>query len=222
MRLGIRIKELRQAKELSQPELAEKIGIERSYLSKLENDKSVPSNETFSALLSAFGISIGEFLSGKDWSAEQARLRQIPDVEYWFKVKEQAQFDSQRRYLFGRSALIVMAVTLFYVGMSKPLFSEVRYQYESRGIILLEESKLVFRNWQELIDRTCNEGNIEYEKKRLEMSGRYDEEILSFSEKRGDHFYIRIGIIKSPMSPEESTPGCRSWVSYCLEPALWG
>jgi transcriptional regulator with XRE-family HTH domain len=30
---------------LSQPELAEKIGSEQSYLSKLENDKYVPSNE---------------------------------------------------------------------------------------------------------------------------------------------------------------------------------
>ncbi|MCL1076679.1 XRE family transcriptional regulator [Parashewanella spongiae] len=51
MTLGQIIKQIRVEKALSQPELAEKIGIEQSYLSKLENDKSLPSNEMLQAIL---------------------------------------------------------------------------------------------------------------------------------------------------------------------------
>jgi len=43
MNFGERIKQLRTARNMTQPQLAEAIGIEQSYLSKLENDKSVPS-----------------------------------------------------------------------------------------------------------------------------------------------------------------------------------
>ena len=47
MRLGERLRQLRQARDLTQPELADAIGIEQSYLSKLENDKYVPSADIF-------------------------------------------------------------------------------------------------------------------------------------------------------------------------------
>ena len=49
--LGQQLKQLRNNKKLSQPEFAQQVGIEQSYLSKLENDKSIPSNEIFRALL---------------------------------------------------------------------------------------------------------------------------------------------------------------------------
>ena len=40
MTLGQYIKQLRTDMELSQPQLAERMQVEQSYLSKLENDKS--------------------------------------------------------------------------------------------------------------------------------------------------------------------------------------
>ena len=60
--LGIRFKSLRSNKGLSQPELAEAVGIEQSYLSKLENDKSFPSDEIFLALLETMKVDLNEFL----------------------------------------------------------------------------------------------------------------------------------------------------------------
>ena len=39
MKLGEKIKKLRNDAELTQPELADKAQIEQSYLSKLENEK---------------------------------------------------------------------------------------------------------------------------------------------------------------------------------------
>ena len=59
--LGQQVKQLRNNKKLSQPEFAQQVGIEQSYLSKLENDKSIPSNEIFRALLIALDLSIDEF-----------------------------------------------------------------------------------------------------------------------------------------------------------------
>jgi len=49
MNIGEKIKQLRTEKNLTQPQLAEAIGIEQSYLSKLENDKSTPSADIFQA-----------------------------------------------------------------------------------------------------------------------------------------------------------------------------
>ena len=54
MKLGERIKQLRNDAELTQPELAVKAGIEQSYLSKLENEKSTPSFEILTKIASAF------------------------------------------------------------------------------------------------------------------------------------------------------------------------
>jgi transcriptional regulator with XRE-family HTH domain len=55
MTLGTKLIRLRTEHNLSQPELSQKMGIEPSYLSTLENDKSVPSNEIFNNILQAFG-----------------------------------------------------------------------------------------------------------------------------------------------------------------------
>ena len=54
MTLGEQLKKLRNAKDLSQPDLANIAGIEQSYLSKLENDKSIPSNDISRKLLLHF------------------------------------------------------------------------------------------------------------------------------------------------------------------------
>ncbi|NQY36087.1 MAG: helix-turn-helix transcriptional regulator [Alteromonadaceae bacterium] len=56
MIFGEQFKKYRSDLGLSQPQLSELTGIEQSYLSKLENDKSVPSNEIFRNLLSAYNI----------------------------------------------------------------------------------------------------------------------------------------------------------------------
>ena len=45
MNFGDKIRQLRKDKNFTQPELAEAMGIEQSYLSKLENGKSLPSND---------------------------------------------------------------------------------------------------------------------------------------------------------------------------------
>ena len=189
MTLGNRIKQLRQASNLSQPEFSEKAGIEQSYLSKLENDKSVPSNDIFNNLLAAFGISLDTFLSGHDWSGDEVRLRQIPDIDQWFKARNTVQLEKQRRYLYACSGLIVLAITLFYIGYSKQLFDEKSHQYISSGVILPDESKHIFQNWDELIDHS-QRGVIR--QKAIEMQQRFDEVIVTHNDDSGEHYEVDV------------------------------
>ena len=81
MTLGEKIKQLRQEKGLSQPELAAEAGIEQSYLSKLENDKSLPSNDILRKILAAFQVSLNDFVTDELVQKDMLRLKQIPDVE---------------------------------------------------------------------------------------------------------------------------------------------
>ena len=188
MTLGEQLKKLRNDKALSQPELANIAGIEQSYLSKLENDKSMPSNDIFRKLLSAFDLSLPEFLAVFDNDYAETQLRQIPDIEHWLKQQQQSQILNQRRYLYICSALIVFAITIFYAGQSKILLPETQFQYYSEGIVLAGEPKNIFDDWQILIPREDVKNKLYY-KKKMEMTQRKDEHFL-LSEKFLGQSYV--------------------------------
>ena len=63
MKFGEKLRVLRNDKDLTQPELAEAMGIEQSYLSKLENDKSLPSNDVLNRILDVFDIEVGDLVN---------------------------------------------------------------------------------------------------------------------------------------------------------------
>ena len=128
MTLGEQLKKLRAEKALSQPELAELAGIEQSYLSKLENDKSLPSNEVLRKLLSAFSLSVAQLLESLDKSYIKNNLLVISDIEQLYQQASTKQLSQQRNLLYMASSLIVLAVTLFYVGYSKQVFNERLYE----------------------------------------------------------------------------------------------
>jgi transcriptional regulator with XRE-family HTH domain len=58
VRFGKRLKHLRNAKRLTQIELAEKVGIEQSYLSLLENGKQEACLRVIDALATGLGVSL--------------------------------------------------------------------------------------------------------------------------------------------------------------------
>ncbi len=79
MKFGEKLKELRNEKGMTQPEMAEAIGIEQSYLSKLENDKSLPSRDTFVRILEVFELGIADVVDELDPSSKN-QLRQLSEV----------------------------------------------------------------------------------------------------------------------------------------------
>ena len=190
MTLGKKIRTLRAEHNLSQPELAEKIGIEQSYLSKLENDKSIPSNDIFNNMLVAFSLSLEQFVSGFSQGTELERLRQIPDVDHYFSSQKKHNQNNQRRFLYLSSLLIVLATTLFYVGFSKQLFSEVQFQYESDGVIFEEEPANVFHRWRDLLSTEQKQDRELLGLKEMEMAKRVDEKTISVFEHAGPYFRL--------------------------------
>ena len=190
MTLGKKIRTLRAEHSLSQPELAEKIGIEQSYLSKLENDKSIPSNDIFNNILKAFGLTLEQFVSGLGQEAELERLRQIPDVDHYFSSQQKHKQNNQRRFLYISSLLIVLASTLFYVGYSKQLYSEVQFQYESDGVLKEGEPINALSQWQSLLTFEQRKDRSFAGQKKLETTKRINEKALSFFEHQGPYFRV--------------------------------
>ena len=62
---GAAIRELREKKQLTQAELAEKLYISDKTLSKWENGKGYPDISLLEGLANALGVSVAELLSGK-------------------------------------------------------------------------------------------------------------------------------------------------------------
>lgn len=58
--LGLRIKELRKLRGISQEKLAEKVGIEQNNISRIENGINYPSAETLNNIALALNVDINE------------------------------------------------------------------------------------------------------------------------------------------------------------------
>ncbi|TJY37937.1 helix-turn-helix transcriptional regulator [Pontimicrobium aquaticum] len=63
--VGLRIKELRNERGLTQTELAELVGKDRQYLYKIEKGRVTPNVVTISALVYALEISLTDFFDFK-------------------------------------------------------------------------------------------------------------------------------------------------------------
>jgi transcriptional regulator with XRE-family HTH domain len=189
MTLGEQLKKLRADKGVSQPELAELAGIEQSYLSKLENDKSLPSNEVFRKLLNAFSLSVVQLLEPFDSHYIKKNLLVISDIEQLYQQTSKKQLNQQRKLLYMASSLIVLAVTLFYIGYAKQVFSETFYEYSSRGIVLAGEPNDIFWQWRDLIDiKDRNKKDEKIRQMKVIMSQRSDGLVKLISENKGYSF----------------------------------
>ncbi len=188
MTLGKQIKHFRTERGFSQPELAELAGIEQSYLSKLENGKSVPSNDIFRQLLAALSLSTQEFIEALDTDKHKQQLNLIPDIELLLAQKNKMNVQNLRRYLYISGILLIIGVTLFYTGSSKQLFNETRYQYQSHGLVMIDEPDDIFSSWRHRIDTDGEAGRALMKERRLEMENRRDNSFLLTTENRGPEF----------------------------------
>ncbi|MEW6994010.1 helix-turn-helix domain-containing protein [Colwelliaceae bacterium MEBiC 14330] len=187
--LGEQFKKLRAEKGLSQPELAELAGIEQSYLSKLENDKSLPSSEVLRKLISAFNLTLAELIAPLDERYIKNNLSAINDVEQLLQQASTKELNRQRRMLYIASAFIVLAVTLFYIGYTKQVFNETLYEYRSDGVILPGEPSDIFSTWPRLIDvKDRNEKDEQRRQLGIVMAQRSDVLVKLIAENKGYYF----------------------------------
>jgi len=146
MNIGEKIKQLRTNKNLTQPQLAEAIGIEQSYLSKLENDKSVPSADIFQAILKALTINVNNFLEGIDEKIIHKDLKHIPEVANYLNADAASRIHNIKKWLFGSAAACVIGLTLIVAGYKALIFGALQYEYISGGVIKPNEPTDLFKN----------------------------------------------------------------------------
>lgn len=65
-KIGLKIKELRKAHNLTYAEFGNKTGVSGSYISQIEKNKRKPSLEILSRIVDAFDISLAELLNEKE------------------------------------------------------------------------------------------------------------------------------------------------------------
>lgn len=150
MNFGERLKQIRTDKGLTQPQFAQAAGIEQSYLSKLENDKSVPSAEMFTTILAGLGMDAATFLSEVDREVQETTLRHIPAVTRFSTNVATEQVKDTKRWLYGSAAAWVLGFAMMLAANDGLFFSNKLYKYESPGVVLPGEAENIFTSYREL------------------------------------------------------------------------
>ncbi|MDP6096064.1 MAG: helix-turn-helix transcriptional regulator [Gammaproteobacteria bacterium] len=147
------MKQLRQQRNWSQPELADAIGIEQSYLSKLENDKSVPSPDMLNRILEAFDINIESLLEGMDEAEIRNHLRSIPLVNGHLQAQKEMAQRKRTNWTVASSLLCVLGLTTLTLGLTYQTYPMVSYDYGSEEIIPNGNNGETFESLQSYIDQ---------------------------------------------------------------------
>ena len=158
MYFGEKVRRLRAERNLTQPQLAQAIGIEQSYLSKLENDKSVPSADIFQAILKAFSIDAPTLLAGVDEKQIRNDLRQVPEVAEHLRSQVAMRIHSVRTWLFLSGMALALGLTLVVAGHRGLLFSNQQFNYESLGVLLPGESPSYFETFDMVLTAQLSGG----------------------------------------------------------------
>ncbi|CAB0151436.1 hypothetical protein PSI9734_01823 [Pseudidiomarina piscicola] len=184
MTLGDYLKQQRTEQTLSQAELAEKMGVEQSYLSKLEAERSLPSAEILTAWLTALELELDDVLAHLDRAYLHAKLARIPSIDAWLRQQKVQSLVRERIRLYAAVLCIAVAVPMFYLGYTKLLFDESIYEYESPGVVLPGEPQDIFA----LAPQLQNGSLSERHQAHVDILKRRDPKIRLLQDYRGAQF----------------------------------
>lgn len=134
MKFGAKLKQIRTEKQLTQPQFAELLGIEQSYLSKLENDKSQPSAEMFGTITTALGMTSADFLADLDGET-QASLRHMPQVGQFLEGVKVQRIAHVRHWTYAAAAAGALGFAMMLAANDGIFFPNNYYKYTSRGVL---------------------------------------------------------------------------------------
>ena len=139
MKFGDYLKHKRAQRGWTQPEAAARAKIEQSYLSKLENGKSIPSSDIYHRLVDAYGIDAKE-MAGVLFPAELDRLREIDALRDLLLERSRADIETPRRLLIAGLAALMIGGG--FVGFSQIESARIltQYTYQSIGVIAANAS----------------------------------------------------------------------------------
>jgi transcriptional regulator with XRE-family HTH domain len=99
MIIGDRLREVREQKKLPQREIENRSGLQRAYLSRVENGHTIPTVDTLEKWAKALEIPIYQLFYGGAAPPKSSELRvwKSPDEDAWGKSGEDANFRQQLR-----------------------------------------------------------------------------------------------------------------------------
>jgi transcriptional regulator with XRE-family HTH domain len=105
MIVGDRLRELREAKHLSQGDIEKRTGLVRPYISRIENNHTVPAIETLEKMARALEIPMYQlFYDGEEPPALPNLLKRKSSGEIaWGSSGKDARFLSKLRRLLGKT-----------------------------------------------------------------------------------------------------------------------
>lgn len=151
MNFGEKLKQIRTEKNLTQPQMAEAIGIEQSYLSKLENDKSIPSADMFQSILKALDQDANAFLKDIDKKILQGPFKQIPEVSFFLNASIAVKVHSVKKWLFSSAAACAVGFACMLAANDGIFFSNNLYKYESKGVFFANEPEDIFDQFPKIL-----------------------------------------------------------------------
>ena len=192
MNFGEKLKQIRTERNMTQPQFADAIGIEQSYLSKLENDKSSPSAEMFQTILQKLSINAQEFLKDIDHAILNNGMRQIPEVAQYLNLTQKMEIHHIKRWLYSSAAACVIGATLIVAGGMNWVFPNKMYNYTSYGVLMDgEPSDLLSAHGNYIMNSKENE-TLSFDEKLIKIAEfktkRIREQTLILNEYRGKQF----------------------------------
>jgi transcriptional regulator with XRE-family HTH domain len=106
MIIGDRLREMREAKQLSQGDIEKRTGLLRCYISRVENGHTVPAIETLEKMARALEVPLYQlFYDGEEPPKLPNLLKQKSSADIaWGSSGKDARFLSKLRRLLGKSA----------------------------------------------------------------------------------------------------------------------
>jgi transcriptional regulator with XRE-family HTH domain len=105
MIIGDRLREIREAKQLSQGDIEKRTGLLRCYISRVENGHTVPAIETLEKMARALEVPLYQlFYDGEEPPKLPSLLKEKSTGEIaWGSVGKDARYLSKLRRLLGKS-----------------------------------------------------------------------------------------------------------------------
>ena len=126
-RIGRFIAENRKAKNLTQKELAEQLGVSDKTVSRWENGNYMPDLSMLKPLTEALGISLNELLSGEYITQENVAVKAEESIESTLEYSHQKiQKSKWKMYLIVAGTVLGLALIWFL--LNAVFFAEVPYQ----------------------------------------------------------------------------------------------
>ena len=92
MVIGDRLKELRESKRLSQGDIEKRTGLLRCYISRVENNHTVPSVDTLERLARALEVPMYQLFFAGEVPAEVRKAKPAEDNKWGLQGRERSYF----------------------------------------------------------------------------------------------------------------------------------